>query len=202
MVSREFMIRDKQTILSDGNTERILIEENTVESDLSYLTIPKIKPDAVLKADIDEWETLFPLPGTAMLHLEGTYVGQTYINPSIVSDTLQVSFGKDDAISVVRTKLSDESDKSFFRNRVTRTISHEISIRNTKPSSIDLEIMDQVPISMRDDIEVTISELTGGELEEDTGIVTWNLQIPPGETRSVVISYEVQYPSGRSVYLD
>src|SRR6056297_1947191 len=202
MVSREFMIRDKQTILSDGNTERILIEENAVESDLSYLTIPKIKPDAVLKADIDEWETLFPLPGTAMLHLEGTYVGQTYINPSIVSDTLQVSFGKDDAISVVRTKLSDESDKSFFRNRVTRTISHEISIRNTKPSSIDLEIMDQVPISMRDDIEVTISELTGGELEEDTGIVTWNLQIPPGETRSVVISYEVQYPSGRSVYLD
>jgi uncharacterized protein (UPF0335 family) len=202
MVSREFEIRDKQTVLSDGNVQRISIEENSVESDLSYLTIPKIKPDAVLKADIDEWETLFPLPGTAMLHLEGTYVGQTYIDPSIVSDTLQVSFGKDDAIAVTRTKLSDESDKSFFRNRVTRTISHEISVRNTKLTSIDLEIMDQVPISMRDDIEVSIAELTGGELEEDTGIVTWDLQIPPGETRSVVISYEVQYPSGRSIYLD
>jgi hypothetical protein len=62
--------------------------------------------------------------------------------------------------------------------------------------------MDQVPISMRDDIEVSIAELTGGELEEETGIVTWNLQIPPGETQSVVISYEVQYPSDRSVYLD
>jgi len=202
MVSREFVIRDQQTVRSDGSLHRVLIEESSVDADLSYLSIPKIKPDAVLKADVDEWETLFPLPGVAMLHLEDTYVGQTYIDPSIVSDTLQVSFGKDDAISVVRTKMSDESDKSFFRNRVTRTITHEISVRNTKTSTIDLEIIDQVPISMRDDIEVTISEQSGGEREEETGIITWNLQIPSGETRTVVISYEVKHPSGRSVTLD
>jgi hypothetical protein len=137
-----------------------------------------------------------------MLHLEGTYVGQTYIDPSIVSDTLQVSFGKDDAIAVTRTKQSDESDKSFFGNRVTRTISHEISVRNTKPSPIDLEIKDHIPVSMRDDIEVGVLELSDGELDEDTGIVTWSLQIPAGETRSVIISYDVRHPSDRSVYLD
>jgi len=202
MVSREFVIRDKQTVLSDGNVQRITIEESSADSDLSYLAIPKINPDAVLKADIDEWESLFPLPGVAMLHLEGTYVGQTYIDPSIVSDTLQVSFGKDDAIAVTRTKQSDESDKSFFGNRVTRTISHEISVRNTKPSSIDLEIKDQIPVSMRDDIEVSVLELSDGELDEDTGIVIWSLQIPAGETRSIVISYDVRHPSDRSVYLD
>lgn len=202
MVSRVFIIRDKQTVLSDGNVQRITIEESSADSDLSYLTIPKINPDAVLKADIDEWETLFPLPGVAMLHLEGTYVGQTYIDPSIVSDTLHVSFGKDDAIAVTRTKLSDESDKSFFGNRVTRTISHDISVRNTKPSPIDIEIKDQIPISMRDDIEISVLELSDGELDEDMGVVSWILQITAGETQSVVISYDVRYPSDRSVYLD
>lgn len=202
MASREFMIRDQQTIPSKSDGQRILIEENSVESDFSYLSIPKINTDAVLKADIDEWESLFPLPGVAMLHLEGTYVGQTYIDPSSVSDTLQVSFGKDDAIVVERTKQSDESDKSFFRNRVTRSITHEISIRNTKTSSIKLEIKDQIPVSTRDEIEVSILDLSEGKLEDTTGIVTWNLQIPASETRTIIISYEVRHPSGESVYLD
>ena len=202
MVSREFRIRNQQTIPSNGDLQRISIEENSVASDLSYLSIPKINSDAILKADIDEWESLFPLPGVAMLHLEGTYVGQTYIDPSTVSDTLQVSFGEDDAIVVSRTKQSDESDKSFFRNRVTRSVSHEISIRNTKTSSIDLEIMDQIPISMRDEIEVSVLELSDGVLDEESGIVTWSLEIPAGETRSLTISYEVKHPSGRSVYID
>ena len=202
MVSREFRIRDRQTIPSNGDVQRISIEENSVASDMSYLSVPKINSDAVLKADIDEWESLFPLPGVAMLHLEGTYVGQTYIDPSTVSDTLQVSFGKDDAIMVTRTKLSDESDKSFFRNRVTRTVSHEIAIRNTKPSSIELEILDQIPVSMRDEIEVSVQELSDGVLDEESGIVTWSLEIPAGETRSLTISYDVRHPSGRSLYLD
>jgi hypothetical protein len=202
MVSREFRIRDQQTIPSNGDVQRISIEETSVASDMSYLSIPKINSAAVLKADIDEWESLFPLPGVAMLHLEGTYVGQTYIDPSTVSDTLQVSFGKDDAIVVTRTKQSDESDKSFFRNRVTRSVSNEISIRNTKPSSIDLEIMDQIPVSMRDEIEVSVLELSDGALENESGIVTWSLEIPAGETRSLIISYEVRHPSGRPVYLD
>lgn len=202
MASREFAIRDLQTIPSDGDVHRITIEENSVESDLSYLTVPKIDTDAVLKADIDDWESLFPLPGTAMLHLEGTYVGQTYIDPATVSDTLQVSFGKDDAIVVSRIKQSDESDKSFFGNRVTRTVSHEISVRNTKSAVTDLQILDQVPVSMRDEIEVSVLDLSGGVLNEETGMVTWKIQIAPGKTRSIVISYEVKHPSGRSVYLD
>lgn len=202
MVSREFAIRDHQTVLSDGKTHRITVEESTTSADFAYLAIPKIRKGAVLKADIEEWSSLFPLPGTAMLHLEGTYVGQTYINPSTVADTLQMSFGQDDAIVVSRTKQSDQSDRSFFRNRVTRTISHEISVRNTKPGPIEIEITDQIPVSMRDDIEVTATELSDGEVAEDTGIVNWTLQIPAGETRSLMIAYEVRHPSGHRVYLE
>lgn len=71
-----------------------------------------------------------------------------------------------------------------------------------KPSPIDLEIKDQIPVSMRDDIEVSVLELSDGELDEETAIVTWSLQIPAGETLSVLISYDVSHSSGGSVYLD
>ncbi len=202
MVSRTFELRDKQTIPSDGESHRINVEQSGISPEFSYLAIPKVREEAMLIADIEEWESVFALPGPAMLHLEGTFVGQTYIDPQTVSETLRISFGRDQGIIVSRSKVNDESSRSFFRNRVTQRIAQEITVRNTRNHSVQIEIIDQIPVSMRDQIEVSAVELSGGELAEDTGIVTWNLTIGPTETVVQNLVYEVRYPDGQSLRLE
>ncbi|MBE9048410.1 DUF4139 domain-containing protein, partial [Pleurocapsales cyanobacterium LEGE 10410] len=202
MTSRQFTLRDKQTIPPAGERDRILLEEYPVPSHFTYLAIPKRADGAILKAGIPGWDDIFLLPGQAKLHLEGAYVGQTYLNPGIVSDTLDVSFGRDNGIIVTRTKVSDQSERSFFRNRVTQTVVHEITVCNTKGSTAQIEVRDQIPVSTREEIEVSTAGLSGGELNVETGIVTWQLQIAQGESRTLRVGYEVRYPSGKTVILE
>lgn len=202
MVARQFSLIDKQTIHPNSETNRITLEEFEIPSNLSYLSIPKLREGAVLKADIEDWEEYFLLPGSAMLHLEGTFVGQTYLDPQTVSDTLEVSFGRDSGIVVLRDKAAENSERSFFRNRVTQTIAHEITVRNTKGYPIEIEVLDQIPVSIRDQIEVSATELSGGELSPDTGIVSWKMRIPPSASETLELVYEVRYPSGQNIRLE
>ena len=41
--------------------------------------------------------------------------------------------------------------------------------------------------------------LSKGVLDPATGIVTWNLNIPPGETQKVVLTYTIKYPKNKTV---
>lgn len=51
------------------------------------------------------WENLNLLPGKANLFYEGTYVGETVLNPSVINDALDMALGRDNGITVTRTRL-------------------------------------------------------------------------------------------------
>ena len=42
----------------------------------------------------------------------------------------------------------------------------------------------------------------GARLEERTGKLTWELDLKPGESRTLSFSYEVKFPTGTSVALE
>ncbi|MDX1591930.1 MAG: DUF4139 domain-containing protein, partial [Balneolaceae bacterium] len=193
MVARQFTLRDRQTIESGSERTRLTLEEYQVPSEFTYFSVPKLQEGAILKANIPDWEETFLMSGSAKLHLEGTYVGETYLNPQTVSDTLEVSFGRDSGIIVQRTKVRENSERSFFRNRITQTIAYDIEIRNTKGSAIELDLMDQIPVSVQEDIVVTPVNLSGGDLDEESGLVNWSLLLDPAETETLQLVYEVRY---------
>jgi hypothetical protein len=60
-------------------------------------------------------------------------------------------------------------------------------------------LQDQIPVSQESEIIVETTQLSKGELDPATGIVTWNLKIQPGETVKVVLSYNVKYPKNKQV---
>ncbi len=58
---------------------------------------------------------------------------------------------------------------------------------------------DQVPVSLNNQIEVSLSDLGGAHREEATGKLTWELQIKAGETKKMVYGFEVKFPKGKVV---
>jgi hypothetical protein len=67
---------------------------------------------------------------------------------------------------------------------------------------VDIKVMDQVPVSQNKEIDVKITELSSGQLNTLKGEVTWNLNIKAGETRKLVLSYEVKYPKDKDIYIE
>ena len=182
------------TIPNDGKTYTVDIKEQPVTADYIYKCVPKLDKQAFLTARLTGWEDYNLLDGQANIYFEGTYMGQTLLNPSAAEDTLQISLGRDKAVTINRTKLKDFSKRSFFGDRKTATRAFEISVRNNKNRPIHILIEDQVPVSTQKEIEVDKLENKEATVDDITGKLTWNLQIPSATEKKLGFKYAVKYP--------
>ncbi len=182
------------SIPTDGKTYTVDMKEQQVQSDYIYKCVPKIDKQAFLTARLTGWEEYNLLDGQANLYFEGTYMGQTLLVTSTAEDTLQISLGRDKAVSITRTKLKEYSKRTFFGDKKIASRAFEIAVRNNKKQPINIVIEDQLPVSTQKEIEVDKQEYKDARLNETTGKLTWNLQIPPATENKLNFKYTVKYP--------
>ena len=195
----EMEITRKQTIPTDGLMHLLEVNKHEIPVTYEYQTVPRKEHAAFLLAKITDFGQYNLVAGAANLFFNETYVGQSDINPSVTSDTLYFSMGRDEKVVVKRAKLKDVTATKFLSNTKKETVGYETVIRNNKAVAIDLEILDNIPLSRQKDIVVEIDEKTGGELFPDYGEVVWNLHLNPGETKKINLVYTIKYPKTQRV---
>lgn len=187
------------SVPSDGKFHTVEIKRESPDTEYEFSTTPKLSPNAYLVGNLPNWYDLKLIEGEANIYFDNRFVGTTFIDPASIDDTLTVSLGKDERIVINREKLRDFSSKNFFRNKVKESYVYEINIRNSKSEAVTITVEDQVPISTNEEIKVSSKDLNGGSLDKETGIITWELTLNPGETKKVRFSFDVEYPKGRRV---
>jgi hypothetical protein len=75
----------------------------------------------------------------------------------------------------------------------------ETTIRNNKGAAIDIEVLDQIPLSRRDEIKVELLDYQGAEYTKEFGKLFWNYTIKPNDSKKIRYSYSVEYPKGKTV---
>jgi len=140
--------------------------------------------------------------GEANLYFEGTYLGKTYIDLSSAGDTLSLSLGKDNGVTVSRKLAKEFSSKKLFGSNRTETRQYEISIRNTKKIPVNIIVQDQFPISTNKEINVEDEKAPDAQIEKENGIVIWNLELPSAMEKKLQISYTVKYPKDRKIIFE
>ncbi len=198
----EIEVKEKYSIDSNGDQLTVSLEQYDINSIYEYYAVPKLDNEAFLLAKIIDWEKYSLLPGQANLFLEGTHVGKSFLDTYSVSDTLEISLGRDPGIAIERTKIDLYTKSSFIGSNKVESRGFKLSIRNPKSSAINLTLHDQIPVSTRDDISVTPEEISGGKLTKTTGEITWNLTIQPGEQKTLEMRYEVKYPKKERIILE
>lgn len=197
--SAEFKIDIRQNIPSDGKAQQVAIQDADLPASYLHTAAPKLDPDAFLLAQVTDWESLNLLPGSVNIFFEGTYIAESYIDPAYTQDTLDFSLGRDKKVVVERNQLKDFSKvRSLGANR-ERTFAYEFVVRNTKSSEVDLLLQDQIPVSMDEDITVKVEEDSDGEVDADTGIITWKVKLAPAETKKIKLVFSVKHPKKKIV---
>ncbi|SDC95219.1 mucoidy inhibitor MuiA family protein [Williamwhitmania taraxaci] len=198
----EFEVVERSNIPSNNNTYNVSVAELTVPAFFNYESTPKLDKAVFLSAGITGWEAFNLMDGQANLYFEGTYVGSTYLDTKNASDTMSISLGRDKAISINREKVKDFSATQMLSSQRKDTRTWEITVRNNKAQKIALILEDQIPLSSNSDIVVEKGDLSGAELEEKTGKLTWKLNMEPKETKKIKFSYSVKYPKKGKVILE
>ena len=197
-----FDLAKPQTILADGEQNVVTVDEQTIAAEYEYHAVPKLDPAVFLLAKIADYGKYNLLPGTANIFYQDTYVGQTFVNPQTVADTLLISLGRDEQITIKRVQPKDFTErKKIFNSSIRETYAYEIAIKNNKSVPIRLEILDQIPVSKQKEIEVSLEDKDGAEYNEAFGKLKWELSIPANQSKKVRFSYSVKYPKDKPVQM-
>lgn len=195
----EFNIGLPITIKSNSDGQIIAVTDYELPVNYRYLTIPKINNFAYLIARVSGWEDLYLLPGEMSLYNQDTYIGKSYLDPAKTIDTLELSMGKDQFISVNRKMVKDFNKNVVFGSSRKLNRSFEISVKNSKNKAIEIVVMDQIPISRLNEIEVKLEENGGAELNKDNGFLTWKLNLDPKESFKTSFIYSVKFPKDKKI---
>ncbi len=199
VLSYEFKIEKNYTIPSDDKPYSVNISEKELPATYKHFAVTKLDPGVFLLARIIGWEDLNLIDGPASIFYAGSYIGNSFISTRNVSDTLDISLGRDGKVLVTRHKLNNYSSTLFIGTKKKTTYAYQYEIKNNHKTNVDIEVIDQIPISQSDEIEVKAIELSGGELNITTGEVVWKMNLKPGEVKKLNFTFEVKYPKNIQV---
>ena len=199
LIAAEFKIDLPYSIPSNNDQHMFLIKQTDLTTTFKYYAVPKLDPGVYLVEQMTKLDELQLIPAKANIFFDGSYIGETYIDPTRMEDTLNLSLGKDPNIVVKRTLLKKECKDKVIQDKRERTFAYSIEVRNSKSSPIDIVIQDQIPITQNTDITIESANLAKGRLNERTGVIEWSFNLKPKENKVLDFDYKIRHSKDKEI---
>ena len=140
-------------------------------------------------------------PGSVTLYQDNTLVGQTNFAGLIPGDELASSFGVDNRIDVDFRLIDDERATEGMLRKSTRLKRvHRVVVRNGHDRSIDLTVLDAMPVSRDERIEVSLTDNASApderNVDDRRGVLAWHRELGAGASIELTLGYQLTFPEG------
>lgn len=175
------------------------VYKDTIPASYDYEATPKISDKVLMMARIPDWQRLRLRGGRMNVFYDGRMLGQSDLSVNTVEDTLSIPLTEEPRVAVERSEVKNY-EKRVSRSEKEQSRVYEIRIRNNRDFPVNLTVKDQYPVASTDKVEVSLTESSGAQADADSGMLTWKLQLDPGEERILRFGYSVRYPKDGTVY--
>ena len=188
-------------IPGNGKEQLIDLMKYNISAEYNYYCAPKLSQETYLIATLGGLEKYNLLPGKATVTFNNTFVGETLLKPNSTDEKVTLTLATDPRVSVKREKRSDFCSTKHVGSTTSVTQSYLITVKNNQTKPAKLTLKEQYPISNDKDIEVKVTEIIPDATynKADIGVVTWEVDLQGGETRTFIVTYSVKYPKERTV---
>ncbi|WP_435522802.1 DUF4139 domain-containing protein [Chryseobacterium indoltheticum] len=90
---------------------------------------------------------------------------------------------------MVKKETKDLGEKEKFESYL-----YEITIKNNKDTSVKLEVKDQIPLSVAENIKIEAINPENADYDKSSGFLIWNFEIKPNETKKIKFGFNVTLP--------
>lgn len=197
--SVSFVIPSKVDIPSDGTQHGSVVAIETLPLTLEFLTVPKLASSVFLKSEIVNRSEFPLLAGRVNIFAGDNFSGNSQLMKVAKGDKFDLYFGADDQVTVKREELKVHKEAGLFgKNRMTYR--YRIEVQNFRKEPQTISVRDQLPLAADDEIKIALDEssLKPDEVKAD-GVLTWKLQVKPGEKREITFGITVEYPKDREI---
>ncbi|HVR66636.1 MAG TPA: mucoidy inhibitor MuiA family protein [Verrucomicrobiae bacterium] len=195
----EYRIPGKVDLVSGDDAQRVAIAEHRLKSHLAARIVPKVSLQAHLYATAayDGQDPL--LPGALTVFRDGALLGTSSLPLLRPQEEFQLGFGADDKIRVahIETPVDPEAAGLFGdKRRIERQFVTTIVNYHRQP--IDITLLDQLPVSSSEsiDVELTRNTTPASEMkwQDQDGVIAWTGSYAPAEERAISFGYTIIYP--------
>ncbi len=174
-----------------SNQETILLTAtNSYPVEMHATVIPYLQERAWITV-----ETLKPVPallkGKVELLADGVLSGSDTVT-HLGGEPLELTFGRSPLITATSDPIVYTERQTWLGRRILRD-GYTITVHNETASQASIVLIDRVPITGHDRISINLS-IDPKPTEEADGILTWLITLSPGETKTVAVEYEINYP--------
>ena len=192
------------SIPGNGKVQSIDLQTRETNGTYKYYCAPKLDTETYLLAEIANWQGLGLLSAPANITYDGTYIGETQINAASTEAKLSLTLGSDRRVAVKREKMQDFSSTRTLGSNTEQTFTYQITVKNNQNRAVLMVTKDQYPITTDRNITVTLNKDNTTPWTanvEELGVITWEEELAPGETKTYRISYTVKYPKEMTLNL-
>ena len=130
----------------------------------THIIIPKLKAAAFLKARVTNTSTVPLLPGQAGMTLDGSFMGNLTFPRCSPSETVVLELGVDQAVKVEYERPTVKYGTQgmiLMSKEEVGTFKRMMRITNSKPSTVSLVVLDQVPVPEDERLKLNITTPRG-----------------------------------------
>ena len=198
LLSASFRTPRRETVDGSGQARKVALARFPLKAEVVRTAAPRVEQAAFLTAKIVNDTGIPLLPGMAGVYVGDEFVGRTAVAATPPGGELELAFGADDRGEIDRKVLErrHESAGIVSKDEVWK-YRVRISLKNRYPSPVGVKLLDLVPVSRDEKIQVKVLDGTTAATREDPerpGVKVWELPLAAREEKVVEVRYEVRYP--------
>lgn len=179
-------------VLSGDPPKRVKLCQLQMDTQLSYVALPQLCSAPYLQAQLaNPLETWPLLAGTAHIFKDGGYIGRSPIDYVAPGESFQLSLGLDERISLRRELIAKETQTT---DECRDLQSYRLTLHNPFEHAIALNVIEQIPLSQTEKIQVNLVEAAPPTTVSGTGFCQWSIELQPQETQHIQYQYAVEHP--------
>ncbi len=138
------------------------------------------------------------LSGSLNVYFADRYIGKTYLSEKKAGEEFNMSLGADRNLKVKREKIKETFLGKIERDTVVRELAYKITAENIKDKSVILRVIDSIPVSRTDKVQVKNIRITPEpgqrNYQDQEGVMLWEYNLQPREKQEINIEFVVTYP--------
>lgn len=194
--SFEFQLPGKYLISSNQKPQRVQVISNQSQAKIQYLSVPKLRAGVFVVVKLEN-PFDFPLSvGEANVFFDDKYKNKVFLEkPYLPKEEISIPIGTEERIKIER-KLERKFTEivGTFKKQIQIHYEFSLKIKNTLPKEVEVEMMDQIPVSKHEMIEVSLLEPKQNFSSNKQGIIKWKVPLKQNQEKKLDLKFLVRYP--------
>ncbi len=199
MFDHRYEARAGLDVPSDARVHRVPLARTAAPAQPRFVTVPREAAEVYREVALTNPFDAPLLPGPVDVYVEGVLLTTASLVEVGKGGQLALGLGVEDRLRVARNARAEEQSAGLLGGSVT--IDHRVTIelRSSLGRAVTVDVIDRVPVTDDDDIEITQSGRPAPEVYEQVergqpvrGGLRWRVPLAAGARAEVELSYRVK----------